>query len=300
MKNYFLLLVIGVVMGWGYGTYYLHPKVELRSSSFIEETPLAGSFLPTLYPLEDRSFVLVMIGRNNGAYLESLFNSVFSQKYENFRVVYVDDASDDGSFQLASDLILNRSCLVKAEMIQNEKPLGILASLEKAVEGCFEDEIVVVVPTNGKLAHEWVLQRYNQYYANGDLWLTYGQYRYYPTYQMGKSKPYSAEEIDYKGFRSLDFRAFHLQSFYAALFKKIDRSDFLYEGQYVPVATEMAYMLPMMEMAAKHMQYIGDTLYLSYAPETEVDPFFAKQIASKGSYAPLDTLFSPYTERDPE
>ena len=57
------------------------------------------------YPLEYRPFTLVAIGRNNGAFVDKTLRSMFSQVYPNYRIIYVDDGSTDGSFSLVKDLV---------------------------------------------------------------------------------------------------------------------------------------------------------------------------------------------------
>ena len=135
------------------------------------------AFEPTLYPIKDHPFVVIVIGRNNGAYVEKVLSSVFAQRYPNYRVIYVDNASDDGSFELAKDLIGNRGGIVK-----NESPLGKEASILKVKELCKEDEILVVLEQEEWLAHEWVLARLNQYYAHPDLKIAAGAFRLYPNF----------------------------------------------------------------------------------------------------------------------
>lgn len=214
-------------------------------------------FKPAPFALQNRPFAIAIIGLNNGAYVEKTLASVFSQVYENYRVIYIDDGSKDGSFDLARDLIYDGGHLGQVTLVQNEESIGVLANVVRAVQSCKDDEIMVIVGGEDLLAHEWVLQRLNLYYADPDLWLTYGQYRDFPAYTLGSCHPCEEEKL-----RLQPFAAAHLKTFYAALFKKVRESDFVLSGKFLPSCAEMAYMIPMLELAKGHSHFIEETLYV--------------------------------------
>ncbi len=208
-------------------------------------------FKPTEYPAINHPFVVVVVGYNNGAYLERTLESIYSQNYSNFRVVYIDDASTDGSFDLAKDLIYDTKSPVT--FIQNEQRMGVLSNLSKVVGECLDDEIVAVVGGDDWLSHEWVLSRLNQYYANPDLWVTYGPSCEYPSYAIHtRSSP----------SRNKPFEKVRLNTFYAGLFKEIGMDGF-FEESIVSATVDMAYMIPMLEMAEGHSSYIPEVFYVS-------------------------------------
>lgn len=228
-----------------------------------EERVLGNSFQPDPYSLKNRQFVALIVGHNNGAYVQKTLDSVFRQNYEHFRVVYIDDGSSDGSFELARDLIYSGDFPGEASFVRNEERIGILANLARVIETCLDEEIVVVLEGEDWLAHEWVLQRLNAYYANPDLWMTHGQWREFPGYGLGQTGPLTETDWKEKGFRGQNFVPGPLRSFYAGLFKKIKENDLIYQGKFFPVCGDLAYMLPMLEMAKDHFQFISETLYIA-------------------------------------
>ncbi len=160
------------------------------------------------------------------------------------------------------------------------------------MQGCLDEEIVIVLQGEDRLAHEWVLQRLNQYYADPDLWLTYGQFREYPSFQLGGCRPFT----DHK-FRSAPSSPYHLKTFYAALFKKIQEADLVFQGQFM--STDFAYMMPLFEMAKDHFQWIPEILYLSnQAPKEgrELQVRCEQYVRSLASYDPVSVLFPPQIE----
>lgn len=72
-----------------------------------------------------------------------------------------------------------------------------------------------------------------------------------------------------KYLRSFAWIATHLRTFRASLFKKIERSDLLYNNEFFPVTWDMAIMFPMLEMCSPknvtdkpHARFISEVLYL--------------------------------------
>lgn len=223
------LLVLGLVFGV---SFYVGKGRRIETAAETVSLP----WTPSLYPLINRPFVVVIVGRNNGAWLEKTLASALKQNYPNYRVVYVDDGSEDHSFSLAEQLAKESG--MQVELLRNEVALGTVVCLDQVVRSCRADEIVVVVGERDWLAHEWVLSRLNQYYANPSLWMAYGQYREYPSYAMGIARFESS-----------------LQSFYAHLYQRI-----------LPGSVETnaeSYMLPMLEMAGTHAAFIPDILYIA-------------------------------------
>ena len=247
-------------------------------------------FKPVSFALKNHPFTIVIAGFNNGSSVAKTLASVFSQNYENYRVVYIDDASDDGSFELARDLIYDSDHLLQVTLVRNEERLGQLANVFRAVQTCQEDEIVAVLQGEDWLAHEWVLQQLNAYYADPDLWLTYGQYRDFPTYQLG-----SCHELQEK-IRVQPFPSSHLKTFYAGLFKKIREADFICSGKFLPTCSDLAYMIPMLEMAGEHSHFIPEIFYIRNGQavdkeDRELQMRYEKFVRALDPYAPLAALF---------
>lgn len=227
---------------------------------YEKESPL--SFKPTNYPIQNQKFVVVIAARNNGEGARKTLQSVLNQMYENYRVVYIDDASNDGSFEHAKDLILESPKSEIVQIYQTESMQGKLASLKAVIDTCEDREIVVIVGDEDRLAHEWVLQRLNQYYANSDLWMTTGKAIQIPHFTLQE-----AFQEDF--VRKAHSNHFHLKTFYAALFKKIEEKDLLFQDHFMPDSVDSAYMIPMLEMAERHHAHLSDVMYLICKNEIE-------------------------------
>lgn len=293
-KILFFLVFLGALYAVGFTA---AKSFYLKKSSAQASLPkfVDHGFRPTAYPLTNRSFVIAVVGYNNGAFVEKTLRSLFSQVYPHYRIVYVDDASTDGSFSLVKDLVESSGCAESVTLTKNVERLGELANLSQIVEASEDEEIIVWVRGEDFLAHEWVLTELNAYYADPDLWMTFGQYREFPGYRLGSSAPFDRAEWEEKGARGCTFTASHLKTFYAALFKQINSEDLLYQGSYFSAAVDVAVMVPLLELARNHFQFIPDILYIAqkqYPEESELAIRSERYIRSLASYEPLPSLLS--------
>ena len=269
--SFFLLFLIG------FASARFQPQIATLFRKQGEEL----RFKPTLYPLQNRSFVITVIGQNNGAGLEKTLRSILSQNYENFRVIYIDDSSDDGSFEHARDLVYDSNNAHRVLFIQNKEPLGEIANLSRAALSCDDDEILVLVGGEDLLSHEWVLQKLNQYYANPDLWMTFARSMEFPSFTLS---PYiSLPRSDFRK-KNTPFPRFHLKTFYASLFKQIQKSDLIHDGE------DVIYMLPLLELAKNHAQLLPEILYLTTKAQKEPQEVSKTLFFDKPPYEPLRSL----------
>ncbi|PIS01541.1 MAG: hypothetical protein COT84_01855 [Chlamydiae bacterium CG10_big_fil_rev_8_21_14_0_10_35_9] len=239
-----LLLVLGFVSGKGYLLYKGY-----RESKKVQ--PCKS------YPVvENKPFVVVIPSYNNEKWCDKNLSSVLEQSYPNFRVIFINDASADNTLQIAQKY--KKISQVNFTIVDNPVNLGALQNIYNAVHTCQNDEIVVLVDGDDWLSHENVLDRLNQAYANPDIWMTYGQYVTYPAYKKGHCR-----KVEKKIFREHDWIFSHVKTFQAGLFKRIQKNDLLDEGKFFSMASDLAFMIPMLEMASKgHIYFIEDVLYI--------------------------------------
>jgi hypothetical protein len=129
------------------------------------------------------------------------------------------------------------------------------AHLYQTIHQCKDDEIVVLLTGADWLAHPHVLKRINEIYANPDIWVTYGNYMAYPSYQQG-----SSHEPLPKNLRQAPPQISCPYTFYAGLFKQISLQDFLFEGEFYPIINNKAIITPLLELAGKRYQFVPEVL----------------------------------------
>jgi len=220
--------------------------------------------------------------------LEKNLSSILNQEYKNFRVIIIDDNSNDGTGEAIQEYITNNN-ITNIKLYRNKTRNLQLSNTYRAVQSCKSDEIIVILDGDDWLAHNKVLNRLNEEYEKG-AWLTYGQYITHPYGKIGHCQQLN-EGIP---ARKQDWVTSHLRTFYAGLFKRIKLEDLLYKGKFFPCCADFAAMLPMAEMAQNKAVFIPDILYTynrnnplhvdSHLKSTRI--FLCSFIPSKNFYPP--------------
>lgn len=246
----------------------------------------------------ERPFCIVIPSYNNKDWFEQNLDTIFEQKYHNYRVIYVADAPTDGTETLVAKYVKERNQEHRFTLLINRERQGILACMCQAIFSCDKEEIIVDLDGNDWLAHDEVLAELNKIYADPDVWMTYGQFLRYPGLLEGFASKVPTEIIEENRFRSFGGAVTHLKTFYAGLFQEIEKKDFLFEGKFIQKAADLAYTIPILEMAGHHTRFIPNVLYIynhsyplhdhkvSNALEEKMDRF----IRGKEPYFPLDSL----------
>jgi hypothetical protein len=225
-------------------------------------TQCTNSAKKVTHPQKKQSFVIVTASYNNEEYCEKNLASLLSQEYDNFRIIYIDDASTDRTYEKVERYIQEQGACHKVELIHNAKRQKALHNLYKAIHSCKDDDIILICDGDDWLPHTKVLSDLNHYYGNKNLWISYGQYIHYPEERLGICEPVKKKFLAKAKMRSGPWHYSHLRSFYAGLFKRIRLEDLMQEGEFFPVACDVAMMFPMLEMARTHAYFIPEILYV--------------------------------------
>lgn len=210
----------------------------------------------------EQEIVVVIPSYRNQAWYERNLASVFSQDYTNYRVIYIDDCSDDGTAHLVAAYVRAYGKQDKVRLIKNTVRKGALNNIVEAIASMPDHAIVVMLDGDDWLKHSGVFSKLNETYADRSVWLTYGQFELYPGGVVGKCRPYPPHVIERNAFRSYEWIASHLRTCRAWLFKKIRQEDFMLRGAYFQMTWDQALMFPMLEMAGIHARCIEEVLYV--------------------------------------
>jgi glycosyltransferase involved in cell wall biosynthesis len=192
------------------------------------------------------------------------------QDYDNFKVVVVDDCSDDNTWDLIQgfDVVCRRNKERLGSALGNIAWGINLISKDK-------DDIIVTVDGDDYLVDNSVLSYLNEIYQE-DVWLTYGSFlplsgRYKGTCQDLKETHTFDDEgrpitnyptpVTYR--KSGVWVTSHLRTFKRGLWDMIDDKDLRDEnGEYFKIAGDLAYMYPLVEMAGHRTRFIDKVLYM--------------------------------------
>ena len=211
---------------------------------------------------ENKHFTIVIPSYNNANYYKKNLDSIFSQDYKNFNVVYIDDSSTDKTYELVKTYLEQHNVLDNVTLIHNSQNQKALYNLYHAIHSLKNDTIVVIVDGDDWLPSNDVLSYLNATYQNPKVWLTYGEYQEFPNDMPGISAPVKRSILKKAKARSIPWKFSHLRTFYAGLFKEIKLEDLMYKGTFFDVGYDMAIMYPMIEMARVHTYYTPKISYI--------------------------------------
>jgi glycosyltransferase involved in cell wall biosynthesis len=244
---------------------------------------------------EQKSFVVTIPSYRNAELCEGNLRSVFEQKYDNYRVIYVDDASPDGTYEKVQEIVTKFDQWHRFTLLKNDKNRGAMYNHAQMSQYYGNDEIVVMLDGDDRFASDRVLRELNRYYANPNVWVTYGQYITYPEYKVGLCRPMSFSSLKRGKVRDLPWVTSALRTFYGGLFRRIRMEDFLFGDVFFPMACDLAYMFPIVEMAREHVYFTQDIGYI-YHLDTGINDqtksrgeqlFFEKVCREKPRYKAL-------------
>lgn len=237
---------------------------------------------------EEASFVILISSLNNKKWVKKNLDSVCSQSYDLFRVIYVDEGSQDGTVECVQDYIQKNSLHGKISLLRND-PSG--NSLSRILGTCSSHEILLFLDGSDWLAHRDVLKQLSTAYASGDVWLTYGQYCTYPGFSRGNVVPISHSALD-----PADLSTFKSITCFAGLAQELQEEL----KKQTP-----AFFASLLTVAGPHAQYIQEIHYIynqqkkRSAPPDPTRPVSPKKIyITPGLWGELFSISNPVFNRD--
>lgn len=157
-----------------------------------------------------------------GRYLRNL-NSIFQQEYGNYRVVYLDDASEDGTGQRVRDYARDHQISAqKLQVVVNAQRRRAMPNIHWAAhEACRPHELFLILDGDDELLGRQVLRFFNYVFQTKDVWVAYSNYLNHVGI-LGISRPIPQTIIRTNRFRSYSFAISHLRVFYTKLFRLIN------------------------------------------------------------------------------
>lgn len=244
---------------------------------------------------DQKAFVIVVPSYNNAKFYQKNLASALYQEYENFRIIYTDDASPDGTGKLVENYLKSADKRKRVSLNQNESRLGALHNFYSMIHTCRDDEIVVVLDGDDWFAHSKVLSVLNRVYSSSDVWVTYGQYKSHPDGRLGCSRDIPMHVKQSNSYRRFRWCSSHLRTFYAGLFKKINKEDLMDGDKFFSMTGDLAVMFPLLEMSGTRNKFISEVLYTYNCQnpinDSKVDiklqQSLEMKIRNKRPYAPL-------------
>jgi len=224
-----------------------------------------------------KNIAVIIPSYKNELWCEKNLQSVLSQNYSNFRVIFTDDCSSDKTVQIVENFVLRHNVANKVKIIKNNERLGAMHNLYNMIHSCDDNEIVLTLDGDDWFAHPNVLKKINDVYSEDGVCMAYGSYIDFPNNSRGCCRPYERNVVDLNTFRHVPWRASHLRTFYVWLFKKIKKEDFYDpQGKFLDMAWDLSFMLPMLEMSGPNHRYVHEILYV-YNNENPISDYKVNQ-----------------------
>ncbi|MCB1107149.1 MAG: glycosyltransferase family 2 protein [Chlamydiia bacterium] len=204
----------------------------------------------------DKSFTFIVLTSNNISTIDQNIDSILSQNYSNFRVVYIDQGSTDGTLQQIEEALKGNKQTMSLFVCDKESE--VYEKYYHFVSHCNDDEVIIHLYGTDWLAHSEVLSCLSQSYMNPDVWLTYGQYVDHSSYQRGDLDPKPKKTLYKKRVQKAPWVIAPLKTFYAGLFKKLH----VEAGFFLSIEDESALLVPMAELAKAHIRFIPNVLFI--------------------------------------
>lgn len=171
------------------------------------KTPKNSAQDEIAYPTQERkTFAFIVYAYNQADWVEKTLRSILEQEYDYYRIVFIDDGSQDKTFQIAQSILEGKPQEEKTIWIRNEKKLGYLPCLYQGVQNLLDREIAVPILAPDWLAHNGVLARMNSAFQNPNTWI------------------FTADGIQYPSYETTSTGC---HSFYSAVFKQLSLEDLL-------------------------------------------------------------------------
>ena len=220
---------------------------------------------------KNNHFKVVVTYYNPGTkYLDKCLDSIKKQKYKNFQLCLLNDASTKEIKEL--DLISNKYC-DKNNWIyyKNENNKGPCYSRIKATEllNPKDEDIIVLIDGDDKLNNSNVLNILNNKYQDDTL-ITFGNFVRVNNKGEKSSKRVKCHRVNLpelavnRKFRNLPGERYpfsHLKTYKYKLYRNLNLDDLKKNGEYIKSATDAALMYPLLEMAGKKIKCINEILY---------------------------------------
>ncbi len=220
-------------------------------------------------PGRKERFVFLMTGRNVPCgQIRSCVESVLSQDRDDYGMVIIDDASENGA---GDYLHLWLGAHPKVMLVRNRRRLGSLQNHVQTIRDlCHGQNLVIVtLDLDDRLVHSGVLSRLSREYDSGAD-LTVGS-----MFRTDKPAKYQPNFAAPRSWNNNMWQ--HLRSFQKRLFDVLPEDCFLLNGKWIEEGSDWAYMLPLAELA-QSPRYIADVLYF-YRPHPNTVEFREKRHA---------------------
>ena len=200
----------------------------------------------------ETSFVFLIPSYNCENNIRQTLFSIFSQSYDNWRVILIDDVSTDKTTEVAINLVESLGCREKFNFIRREEKYGEVRNTVEEIEWIDNDEVVVRLDAGDWLTDNDTLYYLNCVYREHKPAVCWTSQRWaYTSYGISKQMNLQSNMSVYDH----PWVSSHLKTFRASALKRVNPKNFFDdEGNWIMIACDQAVFLPMIHLAIKNKE----------------------------------------------
>jgi len=213
------------------------------------------------------NFIIVIGSKDNGKWVKHNISSILSQDYPYYKVVYYDDASEDNTELEYKNVVGDNQKFTYIKSDVRKLKTWFYSNLEKYVT-INDNDVVVFLDGDDMFYCDNVLSYLNSVYNQTQCWLTYGGMVVWEG-NDNISEPYPQNSeipndvIKNKFYRKDAWRTSHLKSMKGAVWKQIDKNDFIHDQKYIVGPDDLAIMFAALELCPPNKVFrVTDPIYL--------------------------------------
>jgi glycosyltransferase involved in cell wall biosynthesis len=204
------------------------------------------------------NLIIVSTIWNAKNFVRTYVNSIKRQQYKNFKVFVIDDNSNDGTYETLLEEISDDTRFTIFKNTTQKFKTQNFYELINNNELIDDEDVIIELDGDDYFFGNDVLNKVDYHFSNLDLWIA--GYNWIDNFR--RKSPFTAiPDADNPRKNIWGFSA--MRVFKAFLFRNIKKTDLMFEGEFIKAANDIAYGMPMLEMAGKeHFKKFNDITYV--------------------------------------
>ncbi len=202
--------------------------------------------------MRETQFVFLIPAYNCENKIKKTLFSIFSQSYENWRIILIDDVSNDNTTAVARELVESLGFRKRTMFVRREEKFGEVRNTVEEVKFIGDQEVVVRLDGGDWLTENDTLYFLNEIYKSHDPAVCWTAHRWaYTNHNISNQMSLQSNMSVYEH----PWVSSHLKTFRAKDLKKVNKANFYDDdGNWIMIACDQAVFLPMMHIAIKNQR----------------------------------------------
>lgn len=212
--------------------------------------------------IDNKHFVIVIQSLSNQDDVLATLHSIADQDYGDYEVKIITNDFSDTNSKCMQEFAKTSLQEVRVDFRNMGSANGVIKEYYDTVHSCLDSDVIVQVNGGDWFAHESVLTKLNEVYANQEVWLTYSQFLSYPSLKkegdrINPKKLQAKKKIHNGAWIEAPFK-----TYYASLFKEINIERTLLQEYMLSIEKLKVFLRPLVELGNRHVLFIPEVLII--------------------------------------